>query len=143
MPPLSTADVARSSSDVAVARSLSTSPDVVRKSSDNLSAQEGVPDTSEKRGGYKPSEHEGSYSPSSPLTSSEEENENLWKKVRTCRFRSLDSLKNSRIKVKFSTKSVKGTHRDHNDPVIEAAKKNLTPEQHECVRKHHDAVRTC
>lgn len=68
--------------------------------------------------------------------SSEKVNENPWVRVTTRRSHSLDSLKN-KIKVKFLN-----TRQGRNDPVIEAAEKNLTPEQCERIRNHNVVVRT-
>jgi hypothetical protein len=138
-PPFSSTQATKSYSDAVAERSPSTSPDVVRKSSDNLSAREEAQDASfENRAGDEPSDDEGGSSPSSVLSSPEEENRNPWVKVTTRRSRSLDSLKRTNTKVKFLPKHVK----DVRDPVLEAAEKNLTSEQRERVRKCRAAVRT-
>jgi hypothetical protein len=93
MPPISSTQATKSYSDAVAERSPSTSPDVVRKSSDNLSAREEAQDASfENRAGDEPSDDEGGSSPSSVLSSPEDENRNPWVKVTTRRSRSLDSL---------------------------------------------------
>ena len=83
MPPISSTQATKSYLDAVVERSLSTSPDVIRKSSDNLSPWEEAQDASfNNRAGNEPSDDKGGSSPSSVLSGPEEENRNPWVKVK-------------------------------------------------------------
>jgi hypothetical protein len=138
--PSPSAPATRSYSDVVAASSPPSSPDGIRKSSDNLLEREGALDASVNVGtGLEPSDTEDASGDTSSFISNQEDNGQPWIEVKPRRSRSLDSLK--RNKVTF-LKHAKSATRDQRDPVLEAAEKSLTPDQRERIRKRRTAVRT-
>ncbi|KAF8225141.1 hypothetical protein L208DRAFT_443706 [Tricholoma matsutake] len=109
MHPLPSALAARSFADVVVARSPSPFLDGVRNSSDDLTAREGASASINPRVGEMPSDDddEGRSAFASPLFGVEEEDRELWVTVKPRRSRSLESLKNSNIRVRFLSKCAK------------------------------------